>query len=156
MSLPEPASHPNLAARNDVDRFVDKPGFLIRRAHQISVAGLDRRLQPYDLTVPQMVLLTALHFHPGVDQASLAASVSVDVVTVGRIVKRFVERGLVERVRSAVDGRAHELRLSGAGESLLQRIQPEIASSQNEILGNLGPEERQAFFTIMRKIVGLA
>jgi len=103
-----------------------------------------------------MVLLTALHFHPGVDQASLAASVSVDVVTVGRIVKRFVERGLVERSRSELDGRAHELRLSVSGESLLQRIQPEIASSQNEILGDLSQEERQAFFVIMRKIVGLA
>ena len=133
----------------------EKPGHLIRRAHQITAAIFEAATGRYKVTAPQHVVMTALYTHPGVDQATLASLVALDKVTVGLIVARLVERGLVEREDSQTDRRARVLDLAPAGRKLLSRMQAAVRHSQTQLLAPLSPAQKKQFFTIMRRIVGM-
>ena len=133
----------------------EKPGHLIRRAHQITAAIFESETGRYKVTPPQHVVMTALYTHPGVDQATLAALVALDKVTVGLIVARLAGRGVIEREDSTVDRRARVLRLAPAGRRLLARMQAAVRRSQAQLLAPLSPAQKKQFFTILRRIVGM-
>ena len=107
----------------EIADLLEKPGHLIRRAHQVSVALFEARSGAYNITAPQHVVMTALFKHAHVDQVSLAAMIGLDKVTTGNIVSRLQKRGLIVRRRSPSDGRAHELMLSEAGTRMLMEMQ---------------------------------
>jgi DNA-binding MarR family transcriptional regulator len=133
----------------------DKPGHLIRRAHQLSLAIFEAKTGAYGVTASQPVVMTALFTKPGVDQATLAALVALDKVTVGHILTRLEKRGLVERSLSETDRRARVIMLSERGRRMLEEMQDAVRQSQASLLAALTPAQRKQFLEIMRRIVGL-
>jgi DNA-binding MarR family transcriptional regulator len=133
----------------------DKPGHLIRRAHQLQAAIFDECAGRYRLTPVQHVVMTALYRHPGVDQATLASLVALDKVTVGAVVLRLERRKLVARADSPADRRSWAVSLTPAGTALLERMQPAIRQSQSRLLAPLGAREQKQFIELMRRIVGM-
>lgn len=133
----------------------EKPGHLIRRAHQLTAAIFESTTSRHRVTPAQHVVMTALYTRPGVDQATLASLVALDKVTVGLVVKRLEGRGLVQRLASETDRRARSLTLTAAGGKLLAAMQAGVRRSQSELLAPLSPAQKRQFFTIMRRIVGM-
>ncbi|MCF6432348.1 MarR family transcriptional regulator [Leisingera sp. MMG026] len=129
------------------------PGHLIRRLHQISVAQFMERMaeESADLTPVQFSALAAIHRHPGIDQASVAGLIAYDRATLGKVVDRLVEKGLVARGISKADRRAREVSLTGEGEALLQRILPVVRAAQPGILTGLTDSEREIFVALLQK-----
>ncbi|QAX29360.1 MarR family winged helix-turn-helix transcriptional regulator [Leisingera sp. NJS204] len=129
------------------------PGHLIRRLHQISVAQFMERMaeEDADLTPVQFSALAAIHRHPGIDQASVAGLIAYDRATLGKVVDRLVEKGLVARGISKADRRAREVSLTGEGEALLQRILPVVRAAQPGILTGLTDSEREIFVALLQK-----
>jgi len=134
--------------------LLEKPGHLIRRAHQISVAIFETEAAPYAITAPQHVVMTALFKHPGVDQVTLAGLVALDKVTTGNIVARLASRGLVRREQSPVDGRARALFLSEQGTELLVQMQQVVRRAQKTLLARLSRDERKTFIGLLRQMIG--
>jgi DNA-binding MarR family transcriptional regulator len=141
--------------RTNIADLDDKPGHLVRRAHQLTAAIFDAETSHHGVTPAQHVVMTALFRHPGVDQATLAALVALDKVTVGHIVTRLCLRGLVQRADSSIDRRARVLNLAPAGRKLLTGMQAAVRRSQARLLAPLSPAQKTLFFTIMRRIVGM-
>lgn len=139
--------------REIADLF-DKPGHLIRRAHQISVAAFEQAAAPFKITGPQHVIMTALYKYPGVDQITLAGMVALDKVTTGDIVMRLEQRGLVRRTRSSQNHRSRAVSLTAAGRKMLLEMQSIVESSKEEILHNLSERERVALMRLLRRLIG--
>ena len=83
-----------------------RPGFLIRRLHQIHVAMFQKECGGFDITPLQYSLLTALAARGTADQTTLAADVALDRTTTTGALKRlqlrnFVERSILDRDRRA-------------------------------------------------------
>src|SRR4051812_41598283 len=78
-------------------RLYARPGFLLRRAHQISAAVFEDACRDVGLTPAQFGVLTVLQAHPGLGQSSLARALGFDKVTVLRVLRGLQARGLVER-----------------------------------------------------------
>src|SRR5690348_6897831 len=78
-------------------RLYARPGFLLRRAHQISAAVFEDECRELGLTPAQFGVLTVLRTHPGLGQSSLARALGFDKVTVLRVLRGLEGRGLVER-----------------------------------------------------------
>ena len=99
----------------------DMPGHLIRRLHQHSTQLFGQRVQAAgsDLTSVQFAALDALRFHPGIDQAGLAEAIAKDRATIGAVVDRLEQKGLVARVVSPRDKRARVLSLTPAGAAVM-------------------------------------
>ena len=134
--------------------LLDKPGHLIRRAHQMSVAVFESAAAAYSITAPQHVVMTALFKNPGVDQVTLAELVALDKVTTGSIVMRLVKRDLVRREQSATDGRARVLFLSDEGNALLVDMQQTVRQAQKTLLARLSPAERKHLLGLLRLMIG--
>lgn len=133
----------------------DMAGHLIRRLNQISTQVFLRRIQDagFDLTPVQFAALDAVCFHPGIDQAGIATRIAYDRATIGGVVDRLEQKGLVERRPSDRDRRAKEVRLTGAGHAVHDRMLPVSICLQSEILAGLTAEERQEFLRLARKVI---
>lgn len=132
----------------------DMAGHLIRRLHQISTSVFQRGMKEagLDLSPVQFAALDALSRATRVDQATLAGMIAYDRATIGSVIDRLETRGLVSRRPSKNDRRAREVRLTEAGEQLLQRAWPVVAALQNDILCGLGEAERQQFLDLASRM----
>lgn len=136
---------------------IDMAGHLIRRLHQQSTQVFQARMQAagHDVTPVQFATLDAIARQPGIDQASLAATIGFDRATIGGVIERLEHKGLVQRVVSAHDRRARELSLTRAGQRLLAAIRPLVEALQAEILAPLSRAERSAFVSLAHKALGI-
>lgn len=129
------------------------PGHLIRRLHQISVSIFAERMAAagHDLTPVQFGALSAVAAVPGIDQATLAARIAYDRATIGGVVDRLAAKGLVARSVSQTDRRARTLRITPAGQAMLDAVRPLVAQVQQETLAGLDAGERDAFVALLVK-----
>ncbi|PZQ54335.1 MAG: transcriptional regulator [Novosphingobium pentaromativorans] len=129
------------------------PGHLIRRLQQISVARFTSRMTEagIDLTAVQYAALLILRDHPGLDQQTLAGMIAYDRVTIGGVIDRLVQKGLVDREVSPADRRARVLMLSDQGRSVLDAASPWVDKVQDDLICHLTSEERDIFLTILQK-----
>ena len=132
-------------------------GHLIRRLHQQSTAVFQTRTQEagFDLTSVQFAALDAVAQQPGIDQANLAATIGFDRATIGGVVDRLEQKGLMQRSVSPSDRRSRVLQLTEDGQELLASCGPVVADLQSEILGTLSDEERASFLQLARKALNL-
>lgn len=132
-------------------------GHLIRRLHQQSTQVFQSATQAagFDLTSVQFAALDAIATQPGIDQATLAATISFDRATIGGVIDRLESKGLVRRAVGEHDRRARQLHLTPAGKRQLAAIRPVVEALQDGILASLSDEERAAFVILARKALGL-
>jgi DNA-binding MarR family transcriptional regulator len=137
---------------------IEMAGHLIRRLHQQSTQVFLTRTQAagFEMTSVQFAALDAIAQQPGIDQASLAATISFDRATIGGVVDRLELKGLVQRAVSAQDRRARLLQLTPAGRKLLKNSRPVVQALQAEILAPLSSAERATFLALAHKALGLS
>ncbi|HXT09207.1 MAG TPA: MarR family winged helix-turn-helix transcriptional regulator [Roseiarcus sp.] len=136
-------------------RMSDKPGFFARRFQQIAVAVFYAEVGATgsDLTPVQYSALTALSAHPGADQATLAGLIAFDRTTIGGVVERLAQRGLLTRKTHPTDRRARALEITPAGVEILDRVEPAVVRAQKIMLGGLDESEAVQFLRLLRKAV---
>lgn len=66
-----------------------RPGFLVRRLHQIHVAMFFEECKAPNITPVQYAILTVLSVLPGLDQTSLGQEVGLDRTTTMDVVRRL-------------------------------------------------------------------
>jgi DNA-binding MarR family transcriptional regulator len=140
-----------------VHRLGDMPGHMIRRLHQIAVAHFGEATRACgDLTPVQYATLVAAQTQPGIDQRSLAAMIAFDRSTIGDVISRLEQRGLLRRESNRSDRRAKRVYLSQAGDELLAQMDPLVRRSQERLLAPLSEGERTILTYLMRRLVALS
>jgi len=136
-----------------MDDLYQLPGHLIRRLQQAAVSIFMAEVGEVgqDLTPVQFGALAVTKQYPGLDQATLAGLIAYDRTTIGGVVDRLVQKGLVLRVVSDQDRRARELRLTAAGERLLDQAIPHVERVQQIILSGLDGSEQKQFLALLKK-----
>jgi MarR family transcriptional regulator, lower aerobic nicotinate degradation pathway regulator len=129
-----------------------RPGFLIRRLHQIHVALFQEKCAAFDLTPLQYSLLTALARCGTADQTTLAAEVMLDRTTTTGALKRLQSRKFIERTVHSRDRRAQMCRLTKSGSRLLRQIEASARAAHHETLTGLSNVEQKRFIVMMQKI----
>ncbi len=104
-----------------------------------------------DLTPVQFGALTALKGNPDVDQATLAGLIAHDRVTMGSVLDRLQNKGLITRKISQNDRRARVLSLTDQGRAVVDAATPIVHALQNEILSGLDAQEAEQLLHLMRK-----
>jgi len=137
-------------ASHSLQDMYRRPGFLLKRCHQVSMAIFIDECSEFNLTQSQYGCLRALEAYPSVDQIALARLVGLDRSTAGMVIKTLSERGLIERDVNRRDKRRMRLKLSAAGKRLLIGIAPAAARARNRVLRGLPPGSRAAFLNILQ------
>lgn len=130
-----------------------RPGYLIRRLHQVHYALFFEECEGFGITPVQYGLLTILSGNPDSDQISLAQALGIDRTNVADVLSRLAQRGLVERTRSTEDKRMVLARLSSEGEKLVAAMHPAMSRAQERLLDTLGDKEREAFLVTLIRLL---
>lgn len=133
--------------------LADRPGFLVRRLHQIHVALFAEECAPFGITPVQCSVLTALERDAPLDQVSLAGEVGIDRANCTDVLRRLEERKLVRRVTSETDSRAKLCDLTPAGRRLLARLAPAARRAHDRTIRALPATERSAFLRSLARLV---
>ena len=132
-----------------------RPGYLLRRLHQIHYALFFEECARFDITPVQYGLLSTLLINPDLDQNALGRELGIDRTNVADVLNRLERRGLLERRRGPDDRRTVLTRLTPAGERLTKRMYPAMHRAQDRLLKPLLRAERNAFIiTLIRLIDG--
>jgi DNA-binding MarR family transcriptional regulator len=132
-----------------------RPGFMIRRCHQIAVAIFADECREFDLTTTQYGILYVLGRSPGVDQISIARLLGLDRSTTGMVVGRLEERQLLRRAVDPADKRKRLLELTPAGDKLLTRVQPVVRRAQERLFAPFSTEERELLVKLLDRLIDL-
>ncbi len=143
---------PPAASESPLDMLYQRPGFLLRRAHQLSVALFDLHCGALNLTPPQYGVLTVLSHAQGIDQATLAKALGFDKVTTLHIVRGLEARGLLSRLPDANDRRRMTMRLTKSGTSLLARSAPGASQAYAELMAPLKPREQAQLLALLGRL----
>src|SRR5258708_19857297 len=86
------------ASQNDpLEELYRRPGFMIRRVHQIAVSLFIEETGKLGVTNRQYGILFVLKHRPGIDQISVANLLGLDRSTTGMVLKKLEQDGLVVR-----------------------------------------------------------
>lgn len=132
--------------------LAQRPGFLIRRAHQIAAAAFLERV-PGGLTPSQYGVLYALARRGPADQTAIARLVGLDKSTTGLVVARLARRGYVRKQPSRADRRRSVLSLAPKGKLALRRCEPRAAQTKHALLAVFSATERRTFLALLKKFV---
>ena len=110
-----------------------------------------RLLDPYDLTLPQWVILSCLWRDGDLTVGTLSAQVGTGLPATSRIVERMEDRGLVFRRKHETDGRVSVVSLTDDGERLSHLS--DFHERINDMLFEGLSEEEQAFaFSLLQRL----
>ncbi|MFB6451347.1 MarR family winged helix-turn-helix transcriptional regulator [Bradyrhizobium tunisiense] len=130
-----------------------RPGFLVRRLHQINYALFFEECTTFNITPVQYALLTTLSLNPDMDQNSLGKEVGIDRTNVADVLRRLERRGFVERRKADKDRRAVLARLTADGERITRDMFTAMQRAQNRLLEPLSAGERTAFMATLLRLV---
>jgi DNA-binding MarR family transcriptional regulator len=141
---------------DDAAEFADlaqRPGFLIRRLHQIHLALFAEECGGFNVTPVQFSILSAAAAKPDLEQARLAVEIGVDRATLANVLIRLEARGLLQRQAAAQDRRVKRIRLTAAGLALLQQMQRPAARAHARTIEALPAPRRAALVATLRRLV---
>jgi DNA-binding MarR family transcriptional regulator len=129
----------------------DRPGFLIRRAHQISQSIFIEECSRLDITSTQFGVLWILGRAGQLDQIGIARLLGFDRSTTALVVKLLERRGLIIRSLDSEDRRRHVLRLTDTGKSLQKRAEPLVNRVRERLENPFTSEEAETFSKLLQK-----
>lgn len=135
------------------DRLESRPGFLIRRLHQIHLALFAEECAAFGVTPVQFSIMTVAAGQPGLDQVRLAHEVGMDRATLANVVARLEGRGLLIRRQSRDDRRLKLVTLTAKGRRTLAAMQDAAARAHHRTVAALPGPERHAFLAALRHLV---
>ena len=145
-----------MPAIDQLAQLYARPGFLLRRAHQISAAVFENECRNVGLTPAQFGVLSVLQASPGLDQSSLARALGFDKVTVLRVLRGLESRGLIIRTPAAISRRSLALSLSNAGRALLLQAQDPVERAYQRLMAPLNDEQQSQLVNLLQALtVGL-
>lgn len=143
------------AGRRNASRLAlaDRPGFLIRRLHQIHVALFLEECAAFSITPVQYSVMTALEREGSLDQVSLGREVGIDRANATDVIRRLEERGLIGRAADDTDSRMKLCSLTAAGRVLTRRMRSSVERAHSRTIEALPPRERAAFLASLQRLV---
>jgi MarR family transcriptional regulator, lower aerobic nicotinate degradation pathway regulator len=126
-----------------------RPGFLIRRLHQLHVAVFLEECGEFDVTPVQYAVLSVLYRGRALDQVSVAAEVGIDRNNAADVLRRLERRGFVERIPSETDRRAMLNAITEPGCKFVE----DAHGAQDRFTGSLGKRDRERLMDLLQKVM---
>jgi DNA-binding MarR family transcriptional regulator len=126
----------------------------LRRAARAVTQVFDEALAPSGLRATQFTLLVTSRLTGESTINELAEKMAMDRTTLSRNLKPLVRSGLLE-VRPGVDGRTRLVRVTPAGERMLEEAYPLWQQAQQETVSVLGEERHEALLGDIARAVSL-
>lgn len=131
----------------------DRPGYLVRRLHQIHVAMFLENVANGEMTPIQYGLLSILATRPNIDQFTIGEELGLDRANVAGILQRLESRKLISRVVDPDNRRRKICLATPKGLTLVKRYDQQMQDCQQRLLSPLSPAERDTFMALLSRLV---
>jgi len=119
--------------------------YVVKQLELVIRARLDAVLRPSGVTALQYTALSVLERRPTMSSSDLARSSFVRAQSTHDLVSALTKRGLIERSVDPANRRRLLISLTEAGYAFLEEYDPLVATLEEEMLRELGPDECAAF-----------
>ncbi len=130
-----------------------RPGFLIRRLHQIHVAMFAEECGALGVTPVQFSILSVAAAQPGLEQGRLGQEVGVDRTTLANVVARLEARGWLSRAQGTADRRLKHVTLTPAGHAVLDAMAEPARRAHARTVAALAEPDRGVFLRSLAVLV---
>lgn len=133
----------------------EQVGHLLRRAHQRASQVFQATIADPSVTPMQLAALVRLNEHDaagGLSQNHLGRLTAMDPATIQGVIRRLMERGLIQRSADAVDRRRKTLRLTDAGRAVVVGLLDSAGEVSRRTLEPLSPAEQRSFLRLLRRL----
>jgi len=107
---------------------------------------------PYKLSPTQWRVMAVLVDGTGMTAVAVAEKTGMDKTTISRAVNKMLDRGLVNRCASDIDGRAAPLSLSKTGMVMFDKIAPQVLAQERELKAVFTDTELQRLEGFLSKL----
>jgi DNA-binding MarR family transcriptional regulator len=142
-----------LDAATSRSALLGRPGFLIRRLHQIHCGLFLDETREHNITPVQYSLMTALGTHGEMDQNTLAQEIGLERTSVAEVIPRLEARELLVRRQSTADRRVKLVKLSRKGLYLLKKMDASVQRAHDRTVEGIPEEQRAEFLLQLIKLV---
>ncbi|MFQ6606469.1 MAG: MarR family winged helix-turn-helix transcriptional regulator [Fidelibacterota bacterium] len=132
--------------------YEQSTGFLVVRTARSMKKVLDARLAEYGITSSQHSVLDALAQKDGLSLSEIGKRVYLDKPAITGLADRLEKDGYVVRKRTARDRRVIHLWLTDKGRQLLKEFEDVVATTDQELIQQLSPEELGSFRNMLNRI----
>jgi DNA-binding MarR family transcriptional regulator len=132
------------------------PSHMLRRCVQYANDLFSQEPAASDLTKQQFTVLAAVEQNEGVSQTDLVAMTGIDRSTLAEMIRRMIEKGLLQRERTESDARANAVRLGPAGRKALRSARIASERVERALLASLPASDRAKFARMLSSIVSAA
>ena len=126
---------------------------LLHRAGQCADDLFARNVGKSDLTPRQFAVLRMVSKVEDLSQTALVEATGIDRSTLADIVRRLVDRGLLQRKRTRQDARTYAVRLTASGRSAHNSALPAASTTDDSVLSALPAGQRKDFLAALQRIV---
>jgi|SRR5829696_7474938 len=106
------------------------------------------------IRLKQFVALDYLREQGGTTQQQLGETLHLDANNCVILLNDLEKDGFVERRRDPADRRRHLVEMTPAGRKALQRAEIKLEMLEDQVIGNLSPDERATLRELLAKALG--
>ena len=132
------------------------PSHLMHRALQLALDIYAEEVGADGPTQRQFAVLEIASRNEGLTQTDLVRATGIDRSTLADLVARMTARGLLNRERSVLDGRAKAVSLSEEGRALLDSARARVEAADRRILALLPKARRDNFMKLLADLAAVA
>ncbi len=127
-------------------------GFLLKDVSRLYSRNFERYSSVMGLTLMQSRVLSHLHRNEGISQVRLAELSDCEPMTLGRLLAKLEDDGLVERRPDPADGRARQLYLRPAAVPLIDQILKMGDLAGIEAMAGFSTADRAQLISLMARM----
>jgi len=132
------------------------PSHLLRRCVQYANDLFSREPGASDLTKQQFTVLAAVEQNEGMSQTDLVAITGIDRSTLAEMIRRMIDKGLLDRERTESDQRANAVRIAMAGRKALRSARSASERVEKTLLASLSSADRAKLLRMLAAVVDQA
>ncbi len=136
----------------EIDVMFRHPGFLIRRAQQISISSFVQHYGSYGVTSTQAAILKVVKRWPGIDQVGVGRVLGLDRTTATTSVTTLAGDKMLERRNDPADRRRKALFITPKGDRLVVKL-GNTEKSARSMLSVFTEHDAQTFMRLLEHFV---
>ena len=129
-------------------------GYHLRRASSAFGADFARAMEGTGMRQVLFGILSVVGANPGINQGAAGRSLGIQRANMVTLINQLADIGLLDRQTAAEDRRALALRLTPAGQKMLEKCLERIEAHEEQMLVSLTAAERRTLIALLSKIEG--
>jgi DNA-binding MarR family transcriptional regulator len=127
-------------------------GFVISDVHRLITAAVDKEVSTLGLTRSQLRVVLHLMRSDGISQVNLADDLQLGKVTVGGLLDRLQEKGLIERRPHPSDRRSNLVYLTLADQNIYESIVKAGRVILDQVLAGINKAEQKQLIDLLLRV----